>query len=307
MAQMQGVDAPDKQAPPGGRSPSLEALGRTLILLPYPVVVHRMGIVLWANNAAVTLAGAASLGDVVGLDQLSFVEPESRALGRERQAALFRDGRLEGTSEIVLRRFDGRTMVVEVMAALMDWEGEPAACAVLWDITDRRDQAERLRWESTHDELTKLLNRRGVLDQLDAWLAAPEASTGVGVIIADLDGFKEVNDTLGHDCGDRVLVEVGERLQHLARGHLVGRFGGDEFVVCVRSTCRAEVASLAEQMAGITVALRERENLVVVPSVGGVWRPPGPTSVDTLIAAADHAMYRAKRDHLGSVVDEAPT
>jgi len=104
-----------------------------------------------------------------------------------------------------------------------------------------------------------------------------------------------------------VLVEVGERLQRLTPGHLVGRFGGDEFVVCVRSMCRAEVASLAERMAGITVALREREDLAVVPSVGGVWRRPGDTRVDTLIAAADHAMYRAKRDHLGWAVDEAPT
>jgi len=146
---------------------------------------------------------------VVGLDQLSFVEPESRALGRARQAALFRDGRVEGTSEMLLRGFDGRIIVVEVLAALMDWEGEPAACMVLWDITKRCDQAERLRWESTHDELTKLLNRRGVLDQLDAWLAAPEPGTGVGVIIADLDGFKEVNDTLGHECGDRCSSRSG--------------------------------------------------------------------------------------------------
>lgn len=196
-------------------------------------------------------------------------------------------------------------MVGEAKAALMDWDGEPAACMVLWDITTRYETERQLAWESTHDELTTLLNRRGVLDQLACWFAAPEPSTGVGVIIADLDGFKEVNDTLGHECGDWVLVEVGERLQHLAPGHLVGRFGGDELVVCLRSASRSEVASLAERMAGITVALRQRQTLAVVPSVGGAWRRPGNTSVDTLIAAADHAMYRAKRDRLGWVVDEA--
>lgn len=304
---MQGVDAPDEQAPPGARSPSLQALGRTLIRLPYPVIVHRMGIILWANDAAAEIAGASHADDLIGMDSLQFVAPEQREFARERQVALLRDGVLPGCSELQLRRFDGTELVGEAKAALMDWEGEPAACMVLWDVTTRYETERQLAWESIHDELTKLLNRRGVLDQLDAWLAAPEPGTGVGVIIADLDGFKEVNDTLGHDCGDRVLVEIGERLQRLAPGHLVGRFGGDEFIVCVRSTCRAEVASLAERMAGITVALRGCENLAVVPSVGGAWRRPGDTRVDTLIAAADHAMYRAKRDHLGWVVDEAPT
>lgn len=289
--------------------PSLEALGRALINLPHPVIVHRMGIILWANNAAAEIAGAPNADALVGVDSLGFVAPEQREFARERQVALLRDGVLPGSSVLRLLRFDGSEVVGEAKAALMDWEGEPAACMVLWDISARYEIERQLAWEATHDTLTSLANRRGVLDQLADWPEAPVADgSGVGVIIADLDGFKDVNDTLGHDCGDRVLVEIADRLSHLAGRHLVGRFGGDEFIVCVHGSL-AEVTGLAEAVAGVTVALRAADGggeLAVAPSVGAAWRQ-GPTddwNADALIIAADHAMYRAKRDHLGWVVDD---
>jgi len=306
VAQGQSVECQHDTRASRLSAPSLEALGRALINFPHPVIVHRMGIILWANDAAAELAGATGAHDLVGRDSLDFVAPESRAFARQRQIALLRDGHLAESSELPLVRFDGRRLVGEAMAALMDWEGEPAACMVLWDVTDRYERAEQLRWESTHDVLTQLLNRRGVLDQLGVWLAEPQAEGGgVGVIIADLDGFKEVNDTLGHDCGDRVLVEIAERLHGLAAGHLVGRFGGDEFIVCLTGVPRADVANLAERIAGVSVTLREQGRLAVVPSVGGVWSRSEAMDIDLLIAGADHAMYRAKRDHLGWMVEEA--
>jgi len=288
-------------------SPSLEALGRALIKLPHPVIVHRMGIILWVNDAAVTLGGAQSAADLVGRDTLDFVAPEQRAYGRSRRMALLRDGTLPGSSELSIVGADGQRRIVEVMAALMDWEGEPAACMVLWDITSRYDRAEQLRWESTHDVLTQLLNRRGVLDALGTWLAkTPTETGGVGVLIVDLDGFKEVNDTLGHKCGDRVLVEVADQLRRLAGNHLVGRFGGDEFIVALPAASQAEVTSVAEQVAGMSVTLREqeREQLTVAPSVGGVWCRFEDADLDVLLTVADHAMYRAKRERLGWIVED---
>ncbi len=289
--------------------PSLEALGRALMNLPHPVIVHRRGTILWANTAAATIAGTPDPEALVGLDSLQFVAPEQRKFARERQEALLRDGVLAGRSVLRLRRFDGSELVGEAMAALMEWEGEPAACMVLWDVTARYETECRLAWEATHDTLTSLANRRGVLDQLASWTAEPAADgTGVGVIIADLDGFKDVNDMLGHDCGDRVLIEVAGRFRQLAGGHLVGRFGGDEFTVCVRGSL-AEVVHIAETAAAVTVKLRTSDGdgqLEVTPSVGAAWGRGWDTGwdADTLIVAADHAMYRAKRDRLSWVIDD---
>ncbi len=288
-------------------SPSLEALGRALVDLPHPVIVHRMGIILWANDAAAEIAGAPSRDALVGLDSLQFVAPEQREFARTRLVALLRDGVLSESSVLQLRRFDGSTLVGEAKAALMEWDGEPAACMVLWDVTARYEAERRLAWEATHDMLTSLANRRGVLEQLGGWSTEPSTDgSGAGVIMVDLDGFKDVNDTLGHDCGDRVLIEIADRLRGLADGHLVGRFGGDEFIVCVRGSL-AEVRWLAEAVAGVTVALRAGDDggeLAVVPSVGAAWSRSGTAQcrADPLIVAADHAMYRAKRDHLGWVL-----
>ncbi|MCK4177651.1 GGDEF domain-containing protein [Aciditerrimonas ferrireducens] len=292
-------------------TPSLEELGRAFQNLPHPVVIHRRGIILWVNQAAADLVRAPSTEVFVGMDSLQFVAPEQREYARERQVALLRDGVLPGSSILRLLRFDGTELIGEAKAAFMEWQGEPAACLVVWDITAHYEAEQRLAWEATHDTLTSLVNRRGVLDELSTWSTEPVTSEpGVGVVIADLDGFKEVNDTLGHDRGDQVLVEVAERLRQLAAGHLVGRLGSDEFVVCVRGS-RQELAALAEAVAAIRVALStpdQAAELTVVPSVGAAWRPWGAhePSVDELLVAADHAMYRAKRHQLGWVLDDLP-
>lgn len=294
--------SPTAPAPP---PPSLEDLGRALVNLPHPVVVHRMGTVLWANNAAVKLVGLASGDEVVGRNCLEFVAPEGRAMARERVLALLRDGVLPGSSEVPIVTVDGRRMVGEATAALMQWQGEPAACMVFWDVTERHERVVRLHWESTHDPLTQLLNRRGVLDELARRVqASPAEAFGVGAILADLDRFKEVNDTLGHRCGDRVLVEVAQRLHDLAADQVVGRFGGDEFLIGLPIAERAGVAGLAQRIGRIVVAVREHEGLTVVPSVGAVWCRSRAVEVDALVGAADHAMYQAKRHGSGPVVQE---
>ena len=96
-----------------------------------------------------------------------------------------------------------------------------------------RDQAERaLRFEASHDQLTGLPNRREFLDQLSNELTHAQQCV---LFFCDLDGFKNVNDRLGHDNGDELLVEVGRRLRACVRqGDVVSRFGGDEFLILVR-------------------------------------------------------------------------
>jgi diguanylate cyclase (GGDEF)-like protein len=159
---------------------------------------------------------------------------------------------------------------------------------------------EKLRYDAGHDALTGLANRI-------AWEAAARARLAAGewdqervdaVILVDLDGFKDVNDTLGHHHGDHLLVQVASRFEAAvgARG-TVARFGGDEFVVLVPGTTRAEAGRTAE---AITAAAREPIALgdvkvEVQASVGIALAPGHGTDLPTLLKRADLAMYSSKR------------
>ena len=105
------------------------------------------------------------------------------------------------------------------------------------DITERRSMTEQLMHQATHDPLTGLPNRALLLDRLDTLLAAAGPEDRLGLCFLDLDGFKGVNDTLGHQAGDRLLASVAQRLAGVvAVGNLVARLGGDEFVILLPHT-----------------------------------------------------------------------
>ncbi|GIG60052.1 hypothetical protein Lfu02_44240 [Longispora fulva] len=173
---------------------------------------------------------------------------------------------------------------------------------VMWRIgrlSAQRARAEQaLRYQAAHDPLTGLPNRREFVAQLRAELRRPG---GLVILFCDLDGFKAVNDRLGHPIGDRLLVEVARRLGGCVRaGDLVSRFGGDEFLVLFRDAGRADVERLS---ARIVRALRDPvdlgvESVPVWASIGAVIRTGAEFDVaaEDLIRRADEAMYAAKLD-----------
>ncbi|MEJ3748857.1 GGDEF domain-containing protein [Actinomycetes bacterium KLBMP 9797] len=154
-------------------------------------------------------------------------------------------------------------------------------------------QAEReaLRWAAGHDELTGLPNRRLFHERAPSLVDTARGA----LLVIDLDGFKPVNDTYGHDVGDAVLAAVGGRLAAWAGNHLVARLGGDEFAaVLTLDDVRAAVGLLAEAIAApIPVADKQ---IIVTASIGVAPVGPG-ARVDELLRQADQAMYRAKRWH----------
>ena len=173
--------------------------------------------------------------------------------------------------------------------------GESLTIAQIEDVTDRRRAEERLQRLALHDALTDLPGRGLLLDRLEQALADPDA---VAVLFVDLDGFKLVNDALGHSVGDAVLVEVAARLLASVRPQdVVGRLGGDEFlVVCRDLDDRAEALAVAHR---IEQALAEPvaqipEDVVLSASVGIAF-PWGQSSPADMVRDADAAMYRAKQ------------
>ncbi|QSB12737.1 EAL domain-containing protein [Natronosporangium hydrolyticum] len=167
-----------------------------------------------------------------------------------------------------------------------------------------------LQLRATHDPLTGLANRVLVGQHLDERLR-PERTDRVGLLFCDLDRFKAVNDFYGHEAGDELLQQVGERLQRSVRpGDLLARFGGDEFVVVLDAvTDLDEVARVGRR---VSRALEREfpvqgERVPVSLSVGGVLGVPGETTASVMLRNADAAMYVAKERGLGAVevFDEA--
>jgi len=168
------------------------------------------------------------------------------------------------------------------------------------DITELKAAQRRLEYEATHDPLTALPNR-ALLQEAGEQALARAARRGdtTAVLFLDLDHFKAINDTLGHDAGDRVLVELARRLRVGVRdGDLVARFGGDEFcVLCESVENEAEMLALGRRICdvvSIPMKIHGRE-VQIGTSVGIALDVGGRTSIGALIRNADVALYRSKR------------
>ncbi|MEZ5143594.1 MAG: EAL domain-containing protein [Acidimicrobiales bacterium] len=180
----------------------------------------------------------------------------------------------------------------------------------LQDITERAMAAEVLRKQALHDGLTGLPNRTLLTERLrQALRASRRADEPVALLVMDLDQFKDVNDALGHDHGDRLLIEMSRRLQRvLAEADTIARLGGDEFAVLL--THGADIANATATARHIGTALEEPFQLGGISlqtnaSIGIAVFPDHADDVESLVARADVAMYTAKRGGLGHAVYEA--
>jgi diguanylate cyclase (GGDEF)-like protein/PAS domain S-box-containing protein len=210
-------------------------------------------------------------------------------------------GRLRtGTSERRLRHARGHDLWAVVSAVPMPEAGEGATLICLDDATSRRNTERMLLHAALHDSLTNLPNRRLLRDRLDTALSRARRSTErVAVLFVDLDRFKSVNDTFGHDVGDEVLVSVAKGILSALRSKdTVARLGGDEFVVIAEELGDDDdlgrlVARLAE---GISRPVQVRgRDVSVTASVGVAIASPDADTGDELLRLADLAMLRAKQ------------
>jgi len=169
------------------------------------------------------------------------------------------------------------------------------------DVTERKEMEAYVLHQSFHDSLTGLPNRLLLLDRLSqATVHRERLHAQVAVLFIDLDHFKEVNDSLGHAAGDRLLQVVSERLSaNVREGDTVARVGGDEFVIMLVDLHQLADAAMvaAKILAAVSSACQiEGSELHVTPSIGLAIFPEDGTDPDTLLRNADTAMYHAKRD-----------
>jgi two-component system, cell cycle response regulator len=158
---------------------------------------------------------------------------------------------------------------------------------------------EQLQFQASHDALTGIWNRKAVLDLLHGEYDRVRRSKGVfGILMLDLDHFKYVNDTYGHQAGDEVLKEVGRRIQHAVRPYdWAGRYGGEEFLIVLPKCGKDEVQLCAERIRLAMTSepiLAEGFEIAVTVSIGSVVVNPALQSEKVALSSADTALYQAK-------------
>lgn len=203
--------------------------------------------------------------------------------------------------ETHFRHLTGKAIPVEctLYPLLMNGEKEGSVIAFR-DISNQKMLEERLRWQATHDHLTEIYNRRYLEAQLEEEIRRVQRS-GIrsAIVYLDLDRFKYVNDTVGHDAGDQLLIDIGRTLTRQLRRHdIVARVGGDEFAIILKNVDEKLAGNLAdgcrEALAGLRVQ-HDDKNYHVQASVGVAMMGSESSTAGNVLADADIACHIAKR------------
>ncbi|MEV5317926.1 EAL domain-containing protein [Streptomyces sp. NPDC052687] len=299
---------PDAAADPAGGDAASYRSAFTAAPLAM-AVVDRDGRIATANDTLADLFGGPPGGLVgrVAADLLD-LSSDPRTWHAYREVLRGRQAKLRCTRR--LKHPDGHAVWAQITVAPLA-DGTPGVLLSVTDISARRELQAQLRHLQMHDPVTRLPNRTLFFERLSAALdteAHTRGGTGrIGLCYLDLDGFKAINDTLGHRVGDRLLAAVAERLTRCAEeagytrsgAPLVARLGGDEFALLVEdSTGTEQLADLAES---VLTALQapfdlSGQRLSVSASIGVVERQAAGTTATGLMQAADTTLYWAKAD-----------
>jgi len=249
--------------------------------------------VVTCNQAFVDFMGVESADDLIGkrrgdvtVDRIDSTDWQRHGNTAER--------------ELAFQRVDGRHVWGHVRVTRVDGivPGEWLWLCHVEDITARRRATNLLRFQATHDDLTGLHNRRAMTIEIDRLLGESETNA-IAVLLLDLDRFKVINDSLGHERGDELLVAISDRIRLSVRpGDFVARLGGDEFAVIAGGPVDLDSARrLSERLLRIIGEPVSLGSQVVYPSASiGIAVADGESDSSELMRRADIAMYRAKSE-----------
>jgi diguanylate cyclase (GGDEF)-like protein/PAS domain S-box-containing protein len=253
--------------------------------------------VRFANEAAREITGYSS-ADFEQIGLWAVVHPDDRQGIRQRATAISGPS-APSRFELRIVHKSGQARWLDFSASFLTYRGRPAIMGVGLDVTERKRADARIEALAYHDTLTDLPNRRLLEDRMHVATAmARRLGKRLAVLFLDLDDFKDVNDSLGHQAGDELLKAVAERLRGAMRsGDTVARIGGDEFVVLLTEIGDATQAVLVGQkilaLLKAPVRVGERE-LFVNGSMGIAMYPDDGADPESLMKNADAALYRAK-------------
>ncbi len=201
-------------------------------------------------------------------------------------------------------KVDGTKIIVNIYSRPIKYYGVNAALVSVIDVTERRKLDAIIQYQAEHDSLTELPNRRIYLKALETALSTPDKACSAAIILIDIDNFKSVNDTLGHQVGDALIISVAQKLKSYFGDYaLVARLGGDEFAVLLTHLTEIEEAlDVANEMIStFAKSLKVGDHQIQIGVSAGVSTSCPDYVVDstTLLMNADLALYKAKADGRG--------
>jgi diguanylate cyclase (GGDEF)-like protein/PAS domain S-box-containing protein len=264
---------------------------------PFPIVITRAadGTVRYLNPKAAEVLRIRQDCALGRPAEEFYCDPAERTQVVE---ALARQGFVEGR-EVRLRTADGHPFWAALSATSIEFEHERAAFIAVMDLTERKALETRLEEMAMTDPLTGLHNRRSFVALGEQAIARARADgTSLSLLVLDIDRFKVINDTHGHQAGDDALRHLADSLRrHLRKGDLPGRLGGDEFGILLPETSLEEAAQLAERLRARIEHEEIRiggERVRLTVSIGTASLEPGMAGLDDLMRPADAALYDAK-------------
>lgn len=264
------------------------------------VFMNHEGRYVYVNHALAALLGYEE-EELVGKSYRQLYAPEDLSNADDRHNRRQRGEDVPSTYEARLLHKDGQTrVIVTISAGPVEQDGEIMAMGTVRDITEQKRVERQLRHNATHDPLTGMPNRTLFVERLRKAMtyAIGGGSSSYAVLFLDLDGFKVVNDSLGHAAGDQLLMEIAHRLRACLRPwDTVARHGGDEFTVLVEQINGLEdaedVARRIQRELSAPIRLGDHEIFTNV-SIGIAPANPEYRGTDEILRDADTAMYRAK-------------
>jgi len=262
------------------------------------LVVGEGSVIQYANPAISRLLNA-TMAELQGESFLSFLQkPHVPAWLGFAMYEAYRKGETWRQHDAILRTSRGQQVPVALSCAPLPAEQKAMVVTVL-DMSEVRHLHQQLEFQAVTDPLTGLLNRRGFHQAVENTLLRSERTEQSLVLLyLDLDGFKRVNDSLGHDAGDRVLRWVSEQMQACLRSYdILGRMGGDEFTALVELEFPEQAAKISEKLIERVSVCQQVDGLDVMlgVSIGIATFPDCGSDLNGLLRAADIAMYEAKR------------
>nr|WP_314352946.1 diguanylate cyclase [Comamonas thiooxydans] len=263
--------------------------------------------ILWANNAMARMLGKRVPELLQQSKRCLYPDKETyERMGRLSSEALNHKKRFR--TEVQLQHSSGQSFWVDANAAQIT---DTDSVWIFVDVDAHKKHQQEIEYQATHDVLTGLANRRLINKQMAQFIGLANREQGtVAVCFIDLDGFKSVNDTYGHDAGDIVLKTVAERLKNTVRTHdCVARLGGDEFVVVLTGKDNHDNAMQTMQRCLDAVqrpiVVEDSQTAKVGCSIGIAYYEGDNESADSLLERADEAMYMAKHAGKGRIIESA--
>lgn len=269
--------------------------------LPDAIFVETNNKIVFANASAIKLVSAESVQELLNKSFFHFLQTDDLDQLKKK---IFHDSFNNGSIVEKLVRLDGKIIWVEITLMFMQYEEEPVIQLVVRDVTEKRNYEAKLKFLAFHDPLTGLTNRRYFSDEMNKAIETAKCHRmQLAVIYLDIDRFKDINDSLGHNIGDILLKQFSDRLRETVRKNdILCRVGGDEFLILIDDIEHAEeIRKLVKRMHNVFQAPYQigEEEIHTTVSMGIAVFPMDGENAKTLILRADEALYRAKveRNH----------